>query len=107
MRRNLDARHEIARRDDRTVESGENLERIEAVEPFQFNGANVEHAIVRGYEIDPALDRTATLQAGTGNRSSEAESRLVLVEVARLHDDDRDRTDAWRRGRERFEVGAR
>ena len=92
MRRDLDARHEIAGLDDRTVELGEYLERVEAIDPRQRPDPDVEHAVVGRPKVDPALDGAARLQALSGNRESELKRCVVLVQLARVEQQDRGAT---------------
>ena len=44
-----------------------------------------------GQEIHPALRRTALDEVGAGHRGRQPERRIVLVELARLDDDDAER----------------
>ena len=106
MRGDLDAGHEVARGDDRAVEPGEHLERVDPVEPLQLGRPDVEDAVVRGEEIDPALDRSAPGQPRAADGVGQAERGVVLVEIARLEDDDRHRPDPERRiSGPRLEIG--
>ena len=91
VRRDLDARDEVAPFDDLAVEHGEDLERVDPVEPLELGDADVEHAGGVGDEVDPALDRTALGQPGSGHGGGKTEGGLVLVELARLRDEDADR----------------
>ena len=59
VRRHLDARDEVAARDDLAVERGEDLERVDPVEPLEVGDPDVEDAVRLGDEVDPALGRTA------------------------------------------------
>ena len=91
VRRDLDARDEVAARDDLAVERGEDLERVDPVEALELGDADVEDARGLGEQVDPALVRAADRQAGPGHRGREPDGRLVLVELARLGDEDADR----------------
>ena len=83
VRRDLDARDEVARRDDLAVEHGEDLERVDPVDPLQVGDADVQDARRLGEQVDPALGRPADGQAGPGDGGGEPEGGVVLVELAR------------------------
>ena len=59
VRRDLDARDEIAARHDLAVEGGEDLERVDPVEPLEVGDPDVEDARGLGQEVHPALRRAA------------------------------------------------
>ena len=84
VRRDLHARHEIARRDDLAVEDREDLEWIDPVEPLQVGDADVDHPGHRGDQIDPALRRSPHHQPGSADSPRQADGGLVLVKFARL-----------------------
>ena len=75
--------------DDRAVELGEDLERVEAIDPLQRPDPDVEDAVVGRPQVDPALDRPARFQPLSGNRERETQRGVVLVEFARVEQDDR------------------
>ena len=93
VRGDLHRGDQLARRHDGPVERREHLERIDPVEQLHLARADVEHARVRRDEVDAALVGTALLEARATHRGGEAEGRLVLVEVAGLHDEHRDGVD--------------
>ena len=82
VRRDLDARDEVAALDDLAVEDREHLERIEPVEPLELGDPDVDDAVGRGDQVEPALVRAADVEARPGDRLRQAERRLVLVELA-------------------------
>ena len=107
VRRDLDARDDIAGRHDRAVEPGEDLERIDPVEPLELGGPDVEDPVVRRQQVDPALDGPAPAQTRARDGIRQPERRVVLVQIAGLEDDDRDRADPERRVRRPCRRGRR
>ncbi len=83
----LDAGDQVAGPDHLAVEQGEDLHRVDPVESLDEGAPNVDHAVHRGEQVHPALGRAARRQARSGDGRRESERRLVLVEVARLHDE--------------------
>ena len=59
VRRDLDARDEVAARDDLAVEDREDLERVDPVDALELGDPDVDDAGRRGDEVDPALVRAA------------------------------------------------
>ena len=76
------------RRDDLAVERGEHLERVDPVDALELGDADVQDAGRLGDQVDPALDRAARGQARPGDRGRQPERGVVLVELARLGDED-------------------
>ena len=108
-RRDLDARDEVAGPDDRAVERGEHLERVDPVEPLQLPGPDEQHAAGLCEQVDPALVWSTDRDAVVADGRREPQRRVVLVKVARLEDEDRDPLSGDRRriGRQRRQVGRR
>ena len=106
VRRDLDARDELAARDDLAVEGGEHLERVDPVDALEGRDPDVEHAVDGGDEIDPALGRATDRQSRPGDRGREAQARLVLVELVGTRDEHRHRVARFGAG-ERNEVVGR
>ena len=63
VRRDLDRCHQLPRRDDRPIERGEHLERVDPVEPLDLAHADVEDAGDGRDQVDAALVRSALLEA--------------------------------------------
>ena len=103
VRRDLHAGDEIARLDDLAVERGEDLERVDPVEPLELGDPDVEDAGGLGEQVDPALGRAAHGQPGARHGRRQAEGRIVLVELPGLGDEDGDRIAGLARG-ERGQV---
>ena len=91
MRRDLDAGDEIALLHDLAIETGEDLEGVDAVDPLEVRDVDVEDARVRGEQVDPALRRAAAGQAAPADRVSKPRRRFVLVHLTGFEDQDRDR----------------
>ena len=91
MGRHLDASDEIAASDDLAVEGGEDLERVDPVDPLELGDPDVEDAGRVGDQVDPALGRAADRQSGARHGRGEAEGRVILVQLAGLGDEDGDR----------------
>jgi hypothetical protein len=103
VRRDLDAPDQIAGLDDLAIERGEDLERIDAVEPLEIGDPDVEHARSRGQQVDPTLDRAVHGQPGTCHGGRETDGGVVLVQLARFGDEDGDRLPS-RGSRQRRQV---
>ena len=84
VRRDLDARHEIALLDDLAVEDREDLERIEPVDPLQLGDEHRDDAVARGDQVEPALVRAADVEIRPGDGLCEADRGVVLVQLAGL-----------------------
>ena len=106
VRRDLDARHEVAARDDLAIEGGEDLQRVDPVDAFEVGDPDVEDAVGLGDEIDPALRRATDGQSGSGDGRGETQRRVVLVELAGLGNEDGDRVAGLGRGQRSEIVGA-
>ncbi len=106
VRRDLDARHQIARFDHLAVEDREDLERIDPVEPFKVTDANVDDPVDVGQQVHAALRRPTIDQAGTGHRGGQAERRFVFVELAGVGNEDADRIARSGSGQSRQIFGA-
>ena len=91
MRRDLDTGHEIAALHDLAVEDGEDLERIESVEPLQLHHADIDNAGDGRHQVQAALVGPPNLEVRPGDRAGKPDRRIVLVEFARLDDEHRDR----------------
>src|SRR5262245_11240241 len=102
----LDARDEVALLDDLAVEHREDLERVEAVEPFELGDEDVDDARGRGDEVEPALVRAADVEVRAGDGASQPDRGVVLVKLSRLDDDDADRRPGIGAGDGREVVGA-
>ena len=89
MRRNFDARDEVARLDDLAVEDGEDLERIDPIQPLQLGDADVGDPRGFGDQVDPALCGPANDQTRTGDRCGKAMRGFVLVEIVGIEEQDR------------------
>ena len=89
VRRDLDARDEIARRDDLAVERGEDLERVDPVEPLELRDPDVEDARRAAARRSTRLwFGPRTVEARARRRPSASRMRrLVLVELAGLGDE--------------------
>ncbi len=98
MGRHLDRGHEIARLHDLPVEHREDLERIEPVEPLELGDLDVDHARGRGDEVEAALVGPTHVEVRARNGLREADGGLVLVQLAGLGHDDRDRRSQVRGG---------
>jgi hypothetical protein len=109
VRRDLDAGDEVVLGDDRAVQAGEDLEGIEAVQPFEITRSDVDDAVVGRDQIDTALDGPARGEALPRHDRGEPERSLVLVEIAVLRDDDGDAVinAPRRRCHEGVQVGRR
>ena len=94
------------RADDLAVEGREDLERVDPVEALEVGDPDVEHAGGLGQEVDPALRRTARIEAGPGHRRRQPERGIVLVELARLDDEDAERLARLGAGERDEVVGA-
>ena len=91
MRRDLDAGDEIALLHDLPIEAGEDLERVDAVDPLEVRDVDVEDACVRREQVDPALHGAAAGQAAPADGIGEPCRGFVLVHLAGFEDEDRDR----------------
>ena len=110
MRGDLHGRDQLSRRHDGPIERGEHLERVDPVEQLHLAGPDVQDARVRRDEVHAALVGSALLEARAADGGGEPQGRLVLVEVARLHDEHGDGVDSdlgGIRGRQRRQVGGR
>src|SRR5206468_11383102 len=85
----LHAGDQVAGLHDLAVERGEDLERVDPVEPLQCANPHVEDTRSRGDQVEPTLGRAAALQVWPGNRVSELDGGIVFVDVSRFHDDER------------------
>ena len=103
VRRDLDARDEVAGLDDLAVERGEDLERVDPVEPFELRDPDVEDARRLGDQVDPALVRAANGQPGTGHGGGETKRSVILVQLPGFRHEDRHRLPRLGRG-DRREV---
>ena len=81
VRRDLDARDEVAALDDLTVEDREHLERVEPVDPFELGDPHGDDAIDRRDQVEPALVRAADVEPGPGDRLGQPQRGLVLVQL--------------------------
>ena len=90
VRRDLDARDEVAGRDHLAVEHREHLERVDPIDAFDERRPDVDDAGGRGDQVHPAFGRSADDQARSGDGRGQPLGGLVLVDVAGLHDDQRD-----------------
>ena len=89
LRGDLHARHEVARPDDLAVVDRERLEWVDPVEALQRRDPDAHDTVHGGQQVDPALGRPAQGDSRTGDGRGEPEGGLVLVEVARLRDEQR------------------
>ena len=91
-------------RHDLAVEGGEDLERVDPVEPLEVGDPDVERRRRprRGGRPGSATGRAGS-RPGPGHRRRQPERGLVLVQLARLGDEDADRV-AGLGGGERDEV---
>ena len=103
MGRDLDTRHEVALLDDLAVERGEDLERIDAVEPLELRDTHVEDAGRLRAQVDPALDGSPDRQPRTGDGRGEAHRGVILVQLPGFRHEDRRRVAGLGR-REHGEV---
>ena len=102
LRGDLHARHEVAGPDDLAVVDGEHLERIDPVQTLERADPDPDDSSHRGVQVDPALGRSAQLEARTGHGGGQAQGGLVLVEIAGLRDEhDERRLRARSRQRDR------
>ena len=70
---------------------GEDLERIDPVEPLQLGDADVDHPARQPQPGRPGSRRTPHHQPGSADGPRESDGGLVLVELAGLRDEDRQR----------------
>ena len=98
VRGHLHAGHQVARLHGLTIEDREQLQRIEAVQPLELGNLDVDHPGNRRDEVEAALVRSAHVQVGAGHRLREADRGVILVELARLRDDDGHRRSGVGRG---------
>ena len=106
VRRDLDARHEVALLDDLAVEDREHLERIEPIDAIQLGDEHRDDAVGRGDEVEPALVRTADVQIRAGDGLREPDRRVILVQLARLDDEHGHRRPGIGRSEGQQVVGA-
>ena len=104
VRRDLDARHEVAALDDLAVEDREDLERVEPVEPLELRDPDVDDARRRGQQVHPALVRAADLEARAGDGRASRRAASSSWSSPASSDQDRDRRPVHRRVGERREV---
>ena len=105
MGRDLDAGHEIALLDDLAVEDREDLERIEPIDALELRHEHLDHAVGRGDEVEPALVRPADVEVGASDGLREADRRVVLVQLAGLRHQHRDRRSRIGRGERQQVIG--
>ena len=89
---------EVALLDDLAVERGEDLERIDAVEPLELGDAHVEDAGSLRAQVDPALDGGADRQPRTRHGRRETHRGVVLVQLPGFRHEDRHRVAGLGRG---------
>jgi hypothetical protein len=91
VRCDLEAADECPGGDDGSIDGREQFERVDPVQPLELGDTHVQHAVLDSHEVDPALDRPAKLDPGTGRSPGKGQRRVVFVDVTSLEDDDRHR----------------
>ena len=107
VRARLDARDERSRGHELPVEQREDAEPVDPVQLLQAHRTDADGTRTDGVQVDPRLVGSADLQARPGHGDRQADRRVVLVDVAVLGDQERDRACRARPRTEPADVACR